>query len=63
MIDKLDYLLRDDVIGKKAISVGLQLPKLKKTGQSEAPKLKLPKLKKTGESQVPKLKLPKLKKV
>ena len=63
MIDKLDYLLRDDVIGKKAISVGLQLPKLKKTGQSEAPKIKLPKLKKTGESQVPKLKLPKLKKV
>ena len=47
MIDKLEYLLRDGVIGQKPVSVGLKLPKLKKVEQpTEAPKLKLPKLKK-----------------
>ena len=63
MIDKLDNLLSDSILNEKPMSVGLKLPKLKKSNNNDIPKLNLPKLKKVGEDKTPKLKLPKLKKV
>ena len=45
MTEKLDKILTP-YFDKVPTQVGLQLPKLKKVGGSEAPKIKLPKLKK-----------------
>tara|TARA_R110001606_G_scaffold352614_3_gene503017 strand:- start:102 stop:1430 length:1329 start_codon:yes stop_codon:yes gene_type:complete len=46
MVERIGELLGTEVVGSKPISVGLKLPKLKKVGKQEPPKLKLPKLKK-----------------
>ena len=64
MTEKLDEIITP-IVDKVPTQVGLQLPKLKKIGSSESPKIKLPKLKKVESSDVtpPKMKLPKLKKV
>jgi len=52
MTEKLDEIITP-YIDKVPQQVGLNLPKLKKTGGSEAPKIKLPKLKKvTSEATV-----------
>ena len=61
MAEKLDEITTS-LIDKVPQQVGLTLPKLKKTGSSEAPKIKLPKLKKVNKTDAPKIKLPKLKK-
>ena len=49
MAEKLDEITTS-LIDKVPQQVGLTLPKLKKTGSSEAPKIKLPKLKKMNTS-------------
>ena len=46
MVERIGELLGTEVVGSKPMSVGLKLPKLKKVGKQEPPKLKLPKLKK-----------------
>jgi hypothetical protein len=46
MVERISELLGTEVVGSKPMSVGLKLPKLKKVGTQEPPKLKLPKLKK-----------------
>ena len=52
MTEKLDEIT-SPYIDKVPQQVGLQLPKLKKVGSSEPPKIKLPKLKKvTNEATV-----------
>jgi len=52
MAEKLDEIITP-LIDKVPTQVGLNLPKLKKVGKSEPPKIKLPKLKKvTGEATV-----------
>ena len=52
MTEKLDEIVTP-YIDKIPQQVGLQLPKLKKVGSSEVPKIKLPKLKKvTSEATV-----------
>ena len=45
MSDKLDEIITP-YVDKFPTQVGLQLPKLKKTNDTKAPKIKLPKLKK-----------------
>ena len=45
MVEKLDNIVTP-FIDKVPTQVGIQLPKLKKVGSSESPKIKLPKLKK-----------------
>ena len=62
MTKKLDEIM-DRHTSHLATQVGLKLPKLKKVGSSEPPKIKLPKLKKVGSSEPSKIKLPKLKRV
>ena len=52
MTEKLDEIV-SPFIDKIPTQVGINLPKLKKVGSSEAPKIKLPKLKKvTNEATV-----------
>ena len=52
MTEKLDEIV-SPFIDKIPTQVGINLPKLKKVGGSEAPKIKLPKLKKvTNEATV-----------
>ena len=51
MTEKLDEIITP-LIDKVPTQVGLNLPKLKKVGKSEPPKIKLPKLKKTNEATV-----------
>ena len=52
MTEKLDKIVKS-YTDKVPQQVGLQLPKLKKVGSSEPPKIKLPKLKKvTNEATV-----------
>ena len=52
MTEKLDEIITP-YVDKVPQQVGLQLPKLKKTGDVKAPKIKLPKLKKaTSEVKV-----------
>ena len=52
MTEKLDEIITP-FVDKVPTQVGLQLPKLKKVGGSEPPKIKLPKLKKvTSEVKV-----------
>jgi len=52
MTEKLDTIITP-LIDKVPTQVGLQLPKLKKVGNTELPKIKLPKLKKvTSEAGV-----------
>ena len=50
MTEKFDEMLVPH-IDKIPTQVGLQLPKLKKVGESEPPKLKLPKLKKLSKEK------------
>ena len=65
MVEKLNLLLPKVEAAPQMQT--LNLPKLKKVGETkqELPKLNLPKLKKVGETKqgLPKLKLPKLKKI
>jgi hypothetical protein len=52
MSEKLDEIIKP-YLDKVPTAVGLKLPKLKKVGGSDAPKIKLPKLKKlTDEVKV-----------
>ena len=51
MSEKLDTIITP-LIDKIPTQVGLNLPKLKKVGESKPPKIKLPKLKKTDEVSV-----------
>lgn len=51
MTEKLDEIITP-IVDKVPTQVGLQLPKLKKIGSSESPKIKLPKLKKSNEVTV-----------
>ena len=51
MTEKLDEIITP-FVDKVPQQVGLNLPKLKKVGSSEPPKIKLPKLKKTNEAAV-----------
>ena len=51
MTEKLDEIIMP-YIDKVPQQVGLNLPKLKKVGGSQPPKIKLPKLKKTSEATV-----------
>ena len=51
MTEKLDEIITPH-IDKVSTQVGLQLPKLKKVGDSKSPKIKLPKLKKTSGVKV-----------
>jgi len=51
MTEKLDEIITP-YIDKVSTQVGLQLPKLKKVGDSKSPKIKLPKLKKTSGVKV-----------
>jgi len=51
MSEKLDTIVTP-LIDKIPTQVGLNLPKLKKVGESKPPKIKLPKLKKTDEVSV-----------
>jgi len=51
MTEKLDEIITP-LIDKVPTQVGLNLPKLKKVGNTEPPKIKLPKLKKTNEATV-----------
>ena len=52
MTEKFDEIITP-YVDKVPTQVGLQLPKLKKTGNVKAPKIKLPKLKKaTSEAKV-----------
>ena len=48
MTEKLDEIMEKHLKDVPQ-QVGLQLPKLKKVGKSEPPKIKLPKLKKVGK--------------
>ena len=48
MSEKLDEIVSPITAGVPT-QVGLNLPKLKKVGESESPKIKLPKLKKVSE--------------
>ena len=48
MTEKLDEIITP-YVDKVPQQVGLQLPKLKKVGSSEPPKIKLPKLKKLSK--------------
>jgi hypothetical protein len=61
MKEKLDKLFTEK-IPEFPKQVQLQLPKLKKVGESDATKIQLPQLKKI-ENASPKIQLPKLKKV
>ena len=51
MTEKLDKIITP-IVDKVPTQVGLNLPKLKKVGDSNPPKIKLPKLKKTSEATV-----------
>ena len=51
MSEKLDKIITP-FVDKVPTQVGLNLPKLKKVGESKPPKIKLPKLKKISEVTV-----------
>jgi hypothetical protein len=65
-LDKMTVELKkilDKYLPEFPKEVKLELPKLKKVGETQPSKIELPKLKKVGETQPSKIKLPKLKKV
>jgi glycosyltransferase involved in cell wall biosynthesis len=65
-LDKMTVKLKkilDKYLPEFPKEVKLELPKLKKVGETQPSKIELPKLKKVGETQPSKIKLPKLKKV